>query len=40
MAKVILESCWNVRHEYGANHTKKVLGRYCHEFPKEEEQLL
>jgi hypothetical protein len=40
VAKVIRESRWNVRHEYDANHTKRVLDRYCQEVPKEERQLL
>jgi hypothetical protein len=36
MAKVIRESCWNVAHEYDANHGKKALDRYCQELPKQE----
>jgi hypothetical protein len=40
IGKVILESRWNVRHEYDANHTLKALDRYCQELPKEERELL
>jgi hypothetical protein len=36
MAKVIRESRWNVRHEYGPNHVKKALDRHCQELPKQE----
>jgi hypothetical protein len=40
MVKVIRESRWNVRHEYDANNTLKVLDRYCQELSKEERQLV
>jgi hypothetical protein len=40
MAKLILESRWGVKHEYGPNRSKRTLDRYCQKLPREELQLL